>query len=110
MTNHLDATTSELTASGEPTVQRNVVLPNGVVLRDELFQELRRQVTTAIPTMPPDVDLNIRKLVSPDFWGQRSRRERIALGHALAHLVTSHQLSLRFVSCLRCSSKVYRRT
>jgi len=87
-----------------------VLLPGGYWVQKDLLDELRRQVMEAIPLLTFGVECKIQTFLRPDFWGPLSTTERRTLGRALAHLVSTGQVALRFAGCPRCNSKRYLRT
>ena len=85
-----------------------VLLPSGAAVPKDLYEELRRQIETIIPTLLPEVDYKIQDLVTAAFWLQQSRYMRRQLGRCLAHWVAGGEVDLGFVGCPMCNSKRYR--
>ncbi len=86
----------------------NEVMPDGNDLPRETCREFRRQLEAAVPWLPPDVNCEIRDLVTPQFWLPKSKFMRRKLGRLLAYWVANGELDLGFVPG-RSTNKRYRR-
>ena len=93
------------------TDKRHVVriLPNGVEIEEDLYQELIRQIYLVASTLRYGKVYRIHRLVMPEFWCPQPRSIRLKLGRCLAYLEQEGLVPLVFVGCPRCSVKYYRR-
>ena len=85
-----------------------VLLPSGAAVPKELYEELRRQVEEAIPTLRYGVTYRIPDFVTAAFWMPLSRYMRRQLGRCLADWVARGEVDLEFVGCPMCNCKRYR--
>ncbi len=95
--------------TSNPTTILMVPLPGGHWVQKVFLEELRRQVMETIPGLQFGMEYKIQHLVDAAYWSSLVPRDRRMAGRCLAYLVSSGQLPLEFVSCPRCTNKVYRR-
>jgi len=95
--------------TSNPTMVVMVLLPGGRWVSKTFLDEVRNRVAAVISTRKFGVEYKIQHLVDQAYWSSLPPSDRRIAGRCLAHLVSTRQLALAFVSCPRCTTKVYRR-
>lgn len=87
---------------------RYVVLPNGKIVRQELYDPLVSHVRNLIPALPHNVDFTLKQMCGDEFWESLEGYESLA-GQIISCLVKHELLDLIQVGCEHRQPKKYRR-